>query len=105
MPRRTTRPPSVCSATGCSVEIQRGKLMCREHWFALPRPLRAAITSAWKERRLRDWSANCLEARAFLAGTTTKAKWETPRVTKFPLGTDPSHGEQHATVHNPEHTA
>lgn len=67
MTRRAPRPPSVCDAPGCKVEIPRGRLMCRPHWFAVPRPLRLAISAAWKERRIRDWSANCLEARSFLA--------------------------------------
>lgn len=40
--------------------------MCRPHWYALPRIMREAISDAWRERRLRDWSANCLTARTFL---------------------------------------
>lgn len=64
---RRCRGKSMCDAPGCSVAITRGKLMCRDHWFALPRPLREAIGSAWREGRIRDWSANCLEARSFLA--------------------------------------
>jgi hypothetical protein len=43
--------------------------MCRPHWFALPRNLRLEIGAAWKERRIRDWSANCLAARTYLART------------------------------------
>lgn len=67
MPRRTPRSPSRCDAPNCQVEIPRGRLMCRAHWFAVPYRLRQAISAAWKERRIRDWSANCFEARSYLA--------------------------------------
>lgn len=65
---RAKCPPSTCGTPSCDEQIPRGRLMCRPHWFALPRPLREAINSAWRERRIRDWSVNCLEARRFLAG-------------------------------------
>lgn len=65
--KRRPRPKHICGAPGCTVEIRRGMLMCRDHWYQVPRPLRLAITSAWKERRIHDWSANCLEARRLLA--------------------------------------
>jgi hypothetical protein len=69
---RAARPARACSAPGCSIEVPRGKLMCRPHWFALPRPLRTEINAAWREGRIRDWSANCLSARSFLAGDATQ---------------------------------
>ncbi|HET9511823.1 MAG TPA: hypothetical protein VFO80_11805 [Sphingomonas sp.] len=60
--------PRVCTAPCCTVEIPRGKLMCRPHWYELPRILRTEINAAWRERRIRDWSGLCLEARGLLAG-------------------------------------
>jgi hypothetical protein len=69
---RPARKPTICDAPGCSVEIQRGKLMCRAHWFGTPAPLRRAISDAWKERRIRDWSANCLNARNYHATTADR---------------------------------
>lgn len=72
MTGRSTRPARTCDAPGCSIEVPRGKLMCRAHWFALPRILRTEISSAWREGRIRDWSANCLSARGYLAGASTK---------------------------------
>ena len=73
MPRRLKpRPPSYCDAPGCDQVVRRGMLMCRPHWFAVPKPLRDAIGTAWKDRRIRDWSANCLEARRILANPTGK---------------------------------
>lgn len=70
---RTPARQSVCSAGGCCSSIPRGRLMCRPHWFALPKPLRDAINENWKARRIREWSANCLEARAYLAGARAPA--------------------------------
>ncbi len=64
---RAKRPARTCDAPGCAVIVPRGKLMCRDHWFAVPRPLRQAITESWREKRIRDWSANCLEARNYHA--------------------------------------
>ncbi|MDB5663416.1 MAG: hypothetical protein JWN59_1754 [Sphingomonas bacterium] len=61
--KRAPRPPSICDAPGCTVEVRRGILMCRPHWFRTPRLLREAISAAWAEKRIRDWSAACLEAR------------------------------------------
>ena len=48
------RPPSTCDAPGCDAIIPRGRLMCRDHWYAVPRPLRLEISKSWKERRIRD---------------------------------------------------
>lgn len=67
MRRRRTPPPRLCDAPGCTRTVSRGMLMCRPHWYALPRQLAHAIGAAWKEGRIRDWSAHCLEARNFLA--------------------------------------
>lgn len=67
MSRRPTRAASICHAPRCTERVDRGKLMCRGHWFALPPELRRAISDSWKQRRLADWSANCLEARRVLA--------------------------------------
>ena len=65
--KRALPRKSVCDAPGCGLVIARGKLMCRAHWFATPIHLRRAISDAWRERRIRDWSANCLEARSYHA--------------------------------------
>ncbi len=73
MTRRSARPPSTCDAPGCGLTIPRGRLMCRDHWYKVPRPLRLEISAAWKEGRIRDWSANCLEARRFLSTTPDRA--------------------------------
>lgn len=78
MAKRT--PPPQCSAPGCTETIKRGMLMCRPHWFRLPPELRRAIVSAWKDRRLQDWSANILAARGFLANANRAAFDHTQRL-------------------------
>ena len=35
-----------CAADSCSREVERGHLMCRQHWFALPPSLRSRITQS-----------------------------------------------------------
>ena len=58
------RPPRhTCDAPGCSAERKPKQLMCRPCWFRTPKPLRDAISVSWREGRIREWSANCLEAR------------------------------------------
>lgn len=65
---RRAQPGRTCAATGCSHQTKPGHLMCRDHWFSTPRPLRLAIKEGWARRRedgLRSYSANVLEARKF----------------------------------------
>lgn len=69
----------ICDAPGCTVEVRRGILMCRPHWFATPKPLRDAINEAWANRRMREWSAHCLEARAFHAGRSEEPARVSPQ--------------------------
>jgi len=40
-----------CRANGCRERIPLGRLMCRTHWFALPRPLQRAINVTWRNVR------------------------------------------------------
>jgi hypothetical protein len=61
--KRAARPARTCDAPGCSIEVRRGVLMCRPHWYQTPRLLRETISEAWRAKRFRDWSAACLEAR------------------------------------------
>ena len=70
--KRPAPRKSVCDAPGCGLVIARGKLMCSAHWLATPIHLRRAISDAWRERRIHDWSANCLEARSLHASTAAR---------------------------------
>ncbi len=36
-----------CPAGECQRRISLDKLMCREHWFMVSRPMRAAVLNAW----------------------------------------------------------
>lgn len=62
-----------CPAPRCREQVTRSRLMCREHWYALPAPLRSAINETWRNRKrngLAAWSANVLAAKSYLAGTS-----------------------------------
>ena len=65
-----SRERVTCAAEGCGVYVQRGMLMCKGHWFSLPKPLRIAVWQTWRrafkaeyhvgidpETRLRDIAA------------------------------------------------
>ena len=55
-------PAIICQAVGCCNPRQSSQFMCKPHWFALPRPLRTAINTGWRdynkadsERRSQAW--------------------------------------------------
>lgn len=73
MAARKKRPMRTCDAPGCDTPVRRGILMCRPHWFQVPKPLREAINQTWAAGQIRAWSANCLEARSFLAKNSPSA--------------------------------
>lgn len=35
-----------CAVDGCAIEVRRGHLMCRDHWFAVPIAMRGDIVRA-----------------------------------------------------------
>lgn len=37
----------VCHAVGCNVSVPPKMLMCRRHWFMVPKPLRVAVWAAY----------------------------------------------------------
>lgn len=59
-----------CAADGCGERVTPGKLMCRRHWFQLPRDMRAAILSAWSARRAEPYQEAVEAARNYLGGFT-----------------------------------
>lgn len=62
-----------CAHPRCEVQAQPGQLACRNHWFQLPKPLRDAIWSTWRNRGtngLGAYSENVLSARKFWADAT-----------------------------------
>jgi hypothetical protein len=53
---------TTCHALGCLAAIPDSMLMCRRHWYMVPKPLRDAI---WQSYRSGDRDAhlrNCAEA-------------------------------------------
>lgn len=44
-PRARTR---TCEVPMCGAVIEAGRLMCKEHWYEVPRDLRRQINNAWR---------------------------------------------------------
>jgi len=40
--------PHYCAAIGCRERITRGQLMCKPHWFAIPKALRDQVWNTWR---------------------------------------------------------
>ena len=38
-----------CPVPGCQTTVERGKLMCRPHWFSASAPTRKAVNKTWRE--------------------------------------------------------
>lgn len=55
-----------CAAEGCTTQCKTGMLMCRKHWFMVPKPLRDDVWSGWNNGRprphYRSAVANAIEA-------------------------------------------
>lgn len=53
-----------CAAHRCHIEVRRGHLFCREHWFALPSALRARILDAFGAKDTAAYERAVTEARS-----------------------------------------
>jgi hypothetical protein len=42
------RPAGSCPVTGCGEQIARSRLMCRRHWYLVPRQLRDRVWATWR---------------------------------------------------------
>ena len=51
-----------CRIITCPTPAKAGQLMCRGHWFKVPKPLRTAINAAWRSRDLKTYASNVREA-------------------------------------------
>ncbi|MDE0880529.1 MAG: hypothetical protein OSB00_17995, partial [Sphingomonas bacterium] len=49
-PRAYGRMPS-CRVDSCGVAVERGKVMCRTHWFAVPHDLRGDLLASYSRAR------------------------------------------------------
>jgi hypothetical protein len=38
----------LCPARGCRTAVSPDRLMCRPHWYAVPKPLRDAVWATWR---------------------------------------------------------
>lgn len=45
--------PVLCAVRRCTTPVERGKLMCKGHWFSVPKPLRSAVWRTW--RVVQNW--------------------------------------------------
>ena len=59
-PKTKTHP---CFATGCHIHVPTTLLMCRRHWYMVPKPLRDAIWQTYRDGPSGDHHANIAEAR------------------------------------------
>jgi hypothetical protein len=44
LPQRACR----CPVSGCSEQIDPSRLMCRDHWYRVPRQLRDLVWATWR---------------------------------------------------------
>lgn len=49
MIRRTFyKPDAHCAASGCDMVIGKGQMFCKDHYYALPKPLRDDLWRTWR---------------------------------------------------------
>ncbi|WP_341893863.1 hypothetical protein [Ferrovibrio terrae] len=65
-----------CAIPGCNHMIPASRLMCRDHWFEVPGPLRHAINSTWKNGEIGAYRRNVEEAVRVVSGTEPAAEPE-----------------------------
>lgn len=63
-----------CAANFCFTRVQRGHLMCWDHWTALPAELRNAILGAFRARDVEAYQEAVEAARDHLGGFTRVAE-------------------------------
>jgi len=40
--------PRLCDAHKCTEVVVRGQLMCKPHWYSLPKPIRDEVWASWR---------------------------------------------------------
>lgn len=43
-----TGSPHPCPIPPCDVQVPYGRLMCKPHWYQVPKPLRDAVWATWR---------------------------------------------------------
>ena len=51
-----------CKAEGCGVQVKDDLLMCRRHWYMVPKPLRDAVWETYRHGPRRAYVANVRQA-------------------------------------------
>jgi hypothetical protein len=44
-------PGGHCQVPSCSEQIDQSRLMCRHHWYRVPKPLRDQVWATWRSGR------------------------------------------------------
>ena len=65
-----------CHATGCCVPVPPARLMCRRHWFSLPKTLRDSIWATYRPGQCDDKSPSVKYCRAAKAAVIYIARRE-----------------------------
>lgn len=60
------RGPVICAAPCCRVAVEPGKMLCPNHWFALPERLRKALGATWRARHVAAFQELWTEALVIL---------------------------------------
>lgn len=75
-PVKFRRGGASCAADSCQLEVERGKLFCRRHWFSLPEPLRKAIWRAFIGKNVTRYQELVTEARDRIdSGLYREPRW------------------------------
>lgn len=63
-----------CPIDGCEKQHKRNMLMCRDHWYMVPKPLRDALWSAYRTEGV--FSDEYMEARQACIGAVEQKEAE-----------------------------
>lgn len=71
-PYGTGRGPGshLCPAAGCRQPISPGRLMCRPHWYQVPKPLRDTVWATWRSGAGTGTSAHTSAVLAAISAAT-----------------------------------
>jgi len=64
-----------CHATACKTEVPPEMLMCRKHWYMVPRELRMRVWATYRRGQCDDWKpsgAYCEAAKAAVIAVADK---------------------------------
>lgn len=53
-----------CYIPRCKKQVPRTRVMCKDHWFAVPKSIRDSVWENYKARNWREWKVAIDAARA-----------------------------------------